>query len=209
VALTSQERGGKIKKVNSLKLKVPREIQLIEDRRDCDFQSTGETDGSYEIYELTEYAFNEKVNKDCSSDALDGTGMTELNCLKDFKDRGVQLQCFFRIPEYPADWGDIVLTSFVAELDYIYEKEKKTGITIRRTSTNDERVDPCSYLNTKEVCSVDQGCKPLMDGPVFDGCIACTENYCSDYNIETDCENNYCFSGNCEWVIDECRSRVV
>ena len=209
VALTSQERDGKIKKVNSLKLKVPKEVQLIEDRRNCDFTATGESEGAYDIYELTEYAFNEKVNKDCSGEALDGTGMTELNCLKDFKDRGVQLQCFFRIPEYSENWGDIVLTSFVAELDYVYEKEKKTSVVIRRTSTGGERTDACSYIEQKSECELDQGCKPIMDGSVFDKCAECTESYCSDYNIRVDCENNYCLSSTCEWVADECKSRAV
>lgn len=209
VAMSAQERDGKIKKVNSLKLKVPKEIRLIEDRRNCDFVATGEYDGGYSIYELTEYAFNEKVNKDCSSEALEGTGMTELNCMKDFKDRGVQLQCFFEIPEFSEEWGDIVKTSFVAELDYIYEKEKKESITIRRSSTSDSRVDPCSYILKKEECEADQGCKPSISGDSFEGCVSCTENYCSDYKTEGDCKSNYCLSGNCIWSADECKPIAI
>jgi len=209
VALSSQESDGKIKKVNSLRLLVPKEVQLIEDRRNCDFQATGESDGAYDVYGLTEYAFNEKVNKDCSKEALAGTGMTELNCMKDFKDRGVQLQCFFRIPEYSQDWGDIVLTSFVAELNYVYEKEKKTSITIRRTSSSDSRVDPCSYIEQKEDCESDQGCKPIIVGGTFDKCVACTENYCSDYKTEEDCKNNYCLLSVCEWDTNICKPRAV
>ena len=210
VAMSSNfgETDGSIKSVKSLILKVPKEVQLIEDRRNCDFVSTGQSEGGYDLYTLTDYAFAEKVNKDCSVEALNGTGITENSCMKDFKNRGIQLQCFFRIPEYPQEWGNFVVTSFVAELDYVYEKHKTEYVVIRRMPDAEERGDPCGNY-TLEDCKTDMGCKPILNGNVFETCLSCTENYCSDYETQEECETNYCLSNTCYWDVDACTVSLV
>jgi len=198
VSLSSQENG-KIKKVESLTLKVPSEISLDEDRRNCDFQFSGEYEGAYKIYELTEHAFYNIVNKDCSVEALEGTGITSNNCLKDFDTTGVILQCFFEIPEYSSEWSQIVATNFIAETHFIYEKEKKEYIVVRRSedSTNN---DPCADL-VEEECKNGKGCSP-HDINEFDYCVSCSENFCSDYSKES-CDVDYC-QLDCDLINDIC-----
>jgi hypothetical protein len=202
ISLTSQDRGN-IKQVKKLILKVPSEIVLDEDRRICDFQFTGEYDGSYKIYSLTDHAFYNVVNRDCSADKLESAGITEHNCLKDFDTMGVILECFFEVPEYSSEWSPLVVTNFIAEVEYIYEKEKKDFIVIRR-SDNSESGSPCANLNEGECKSV-KGCIP-NDLDEFDECISCSANYCSDYD-ETSCNDDYC-QLDCNWISDVCEVNV-
>ncbi len=201
VSLTSQERG-EIKKVESLTLKVPSEIALDEDRRNCDFQFSGEYDGNYKVYTLTDHAFYNVVNKDCSQEALEGTGITKNNCLKDFDTTGVVLQCFFEIPEYSSEWSPIVQTNFIAETKFIYEKEKKEFIVVRRDE-NSANNDPCASLEEEE-CKSSKGCAP-HDINEFDYCVACSENFCSDYSSEESCSVDYC-QLDCGWGNEVCES---
>ena len=202
ISLTSQDKGT-IKQVKKLTLKVPYEIVLDEDRRICDFQFTGEYDGNYKVYSLTEHAFYNVVNRECDEDKLKGTGITEHNCLKDFDAMGVILQCFFEIPEYSSEWSPLVATNFIAEVEYIYEKEKKEFIVVRR-SENSEGEDPCTNFDEEECKSV-KGCTP-KDADNFDECISCKVHYCVDYD-ESSCVNDYCQLG-CEWESDICEAVV-
>jgi hypothetical protein len=199
VSLTSQDRG-KIKKVESLTLKVPSEIALDEDRRTCDFQFSGEYDGAYKVYKLTDHAYYNVVNKDCSAESLDGTGITEHNCLKDFDTTGVILQCFFEIPEYSSEWGPMVATNFIAETQFIYEKEKKEYIVVRRSESSIDS-DRCAEFEEVE-CKDSKGCSP-HDFTSFDYCVSCSENLCSDYSTESICDLDYC-QLDCGWVNGEC-----
>jgi hypothetical protein len=202
VSLSSQDRGN-IKQVKKLTLKVPSEIILDEDRRTCDFQFSGEYDGSYKIYSLTEHAFYNIVNRDCSMDKLEGTGITTHNCLKDFDTMGVNLQCFFEVPEYSSEWSPLVVTNFIAEVEYVYEKEKKEFIIIRR-SDNSEIKGACTDLEEGE-CKSSKGCTPDSFDE-FDECISCKENYCSDYD-ESSCNNDYC-QLECSWTESVCVADV-
>jgi|APSaa5957512576_1039674.scaffolds.fasta_scaffold16253_2 hypothetical protein len=200
ISLTSQENG-KIKKVESLTLKVPSEIVLDEDRRNCDFKFSGEYDGNYKVYTLTDHAFYNVVNKDCSEESLNGTGITEHNCLKDFDTTGVILQCFFEVPEYSSEWSPIVATNFIAETKFIYEKEKKEYIVVRRSEDSINN-DPCADL-VEEECKDSKGCSP-HDINEFDYCVSCSENFCSDYS-ENACKVDYC-QLDCGWNNDACEN---
>ncbi len=173
---------------------------MYEDRRTCDFQFSGEYDGSYKIYSLTEHAFYNLVNRDCSADKLEGTGITKYNCLKDFDTFGVNLQCFFEVPEYSSEWSPLVVTNFIAEVEYVYEKEKKEFIVVRR-GDNSQIEDACAELGVPECKSI-KGCTPNESNE----CTSCKENYCSDYN-ESSCNDDYC-QLDCSWIESVCEANV-
>ena len=202
VSLTPRWRG-ELKYVRSLTLKVPPEIEFDENPLFCDFESTGEYEGDYKLYNLTEYALNEKVNVDCSPGAIEGTGLSESSCMKHFK-TDLQLQCFMQILPFAADSSSFYLTPIEAELDYVYELDQSINIKIRGAEgIGDE--NPCAYYDEQK-CIDTQMCEPNSGN--FTECLVCDEQNCEDYN-EEECAKDYCKFGACAFNDDSCKTEIV
>jgi hypothetical protein len=202
VSLTPRWRG-ELKYVRSLTLKVPPEIELDENPLFCDFESTGEYEGEYKLYSLTDYALNEKVNVDCSSEAIEGTGLSEASCMEHFK-TNLQLKCGLQILPFVDDSTSFLRTPIEAELDYVYELDKSINIKIRGA----EGVggdNPCAYYDEQE-CMDKQMCEPNPEDVIE--CSVCDEQRCEDYN-EEDCAKDYCKFGSCSFDDGSCKTNVI
>ncbi len=205
VDITPQWRGD-IKYVKDLRLKVPEEIELVEDPRTCDFEFSGEYDGGYKVYHLTPYAMEHKVNVDCSQERLDEVGLSEESCVRYFRSGGIQTQCWFKVPSYPEDWSDIVRTSFVAELDYVFESTTSRFVQIyKKEGAKDNVCESYGESRCKEV----KGCEPRYNEGNFSGCVMCNVDRCEDYRSEEDCNNDYCGVGECAYVNGVCGTKAL
>ncbi len=194
VSLTPSWRGN-IKYVKSITLRIPPEIELEENPLFCDFQFTGDYDGEYKLYELTPYALNEKLNKDCSPEAIAGTGLSEASCMEHFKS-DLQLQCNMYVPPFDLDMSNFYLAPIVAEADYVFSLERSTNVNIRTYAT-DTDTNVCKYYD-ETACKNTEGCKPEYSNDEFDACIMCSEKNCQDYDSQEDCDNDYCQVANAE-----------
>lgn len=200
VSLTPRWRG-ELKYVRSLILRVPPEIELDENPLFCDFEFTGEYEGDYKIYNLTEYALNEKVNVDCSPGSIKGTGLSEASCMKNFK-TNLQLKCGLLIMPFIDDSSSFIRTPIEAELDYVYELDQTINIKIRGAEGTGGD-NPCVYYDTKQECIDKQMCEPNSDN--FTECLVCDEKECEDYN-EDGCAKDYCQFSSCVFNGGSCKT---
>ncbi|MCD4759953.1 hypothetical protein K8R33_03625 [archaeon] len=203
VSLTKNWRGDLIS-VKDIFLKLPPEIELDVNPIFCDFEPTGEFEGEYQIYHLTPYALNEKVNKDCSPEALQGTGLTEESCMKYFK-TDLKLKCHLNILPFIDEQSSFYLTPIEAEVDYVFAMED--SINLKFFKADVPAGDPCSYYNETK-CIPMKGCKPVYEGEVFSKCEQCGGSCTTDYSSEKECNDDYCLVGNCKYLDGSCITDV-
>ncbi len=124
IGLKREVSEGNLKKLNHLKLIMPREIEIIKENCD-DFEYYGQED-NFNIYMLKQEKLAE-ANKDCSESALKNTALTRDDCIKNYKDELVYL-CDFKIKE--SSQGVLSYALVRAEADYNYEVQRSVLIDI-------------------------------------------------------------------------------
>jgi hypothetical protein len=197
VDLITKETGS-LKSVNSLKLYVPFAIEFSRDVRFCDFEDTGEIEGQFKIYEISESALNNKVNVDCSNNQFYDI---ESDCIEEYSD--VELSCSFAVSQLPE--GDLFFKSLIkAEVEYVFEVEKREVITVLEV---EDSSDVCENILDETECISTVGCMPSSNGD-FESCISCPLSWtnCESYEDELSCGNDWCGFGECNFIEDSCLS---
>ena len=197
VDLVTKESGN-LKQVKSLKLYVPFAVELSRDVRFCDFTDTGEIDGQFKIYEISEISLNDKVNVDCSNNQFYDI---EEDCIEDYS--VVELRCSFGVSQLPG--GDVFFKSLIkAEVEYVFEVEKREAITILQA---EDSSDVCDRIFDETDCISTVGCMPSSAGE-FVSCTSCPISWtnCESYEDEISCDNDWCGFENCNFIEDSCFS---
>ena len=188
---------GNLKRVKDLKLYVPSAIEFSNDVRLCDFEDTGDYYEGFKVYKITNHSLNNKINMDCANSnyyALDA------DCIEEFRD--IELQCSFKVLDLP-EGNDFFFSLIRAEVDYVYEIEKKEVITVIRN----EMGDVCDDFEINEECLSAEGCMPLYSSSGdFVSCKSCSfsSTSCEDYSAEEECVSDLCNFGPCVYVDGSC-----
>jgi hypothetical protein len=116
VSLDEIWENGEWLRIDSLKITVPSTIiEPRDDPNSCDFVFTGEYDGEYKIYEVSEEV------------------LSRINSVGESGEYSVVFQCAMDVGSLLSD-EDIFQSSIIAEASYVYKVEKATTVDIRKSS---------------------------------------------------------------------------
>lgn len=200
-----EEYFGNLKSVKSINLFIPKEISLSDDVRFCDFKDTGQEDetGLYKEYTVRDDVLTNKINIDCSKEALKNKDLTPEDCIHLYHDE-VKVSCDIQVNELPED-GRMFFDRIKADADYVYETRKRTTVKISKdiSTTN---AHACETFTTESQCKV-SGCITKYDSTnKFLRCETCPIQWtsCKDYNQQY-CGQDPCNFGNCQWSGTACK----
>ena len=91
-----------------------------------------------------------------------------------------------------------------AEYTFTVEKAFFVGLIPARTTVVE---NVCKPINNEVDCIDAKGCRPVNDElGKFISCEECplSLTVCTDYTTQSECENNHCNLGNCEWQTNRC-----
>ena len=137
---------GNLVKLNSLKLYVPPDINMVEDKR-CDFEDFGEVDYSDDsagdagenndgvvVYNLKKEVFD-KFNVDCESEEIKNSGITSDKCL--LEKQKIDVSCFFVNHDVSEEQEIPEASLFRAVADYDFGVIGRSSVNIVRDSSKD------------------------------------------------------------------------
>ena len=199
---------GNMNKLNKLILLAPKNIILNDDRRFCDFVETTEINGfdttQFTVYKVSDTFLN-YVNTDCSKELLKSEGITEEECESIYKEENHAV-CSFKFENIPKEQRVPNFVEFKAFAEYTFTVEKAffVGLIPARTTVVE---NVCKPINNEVDCIDAKGCRPVNDElGKFISCEECplSLTVCTDYTTQSECENNHCNLGNCEWQTNRC-----
>ncbi len=124
---------GKLDKIENVNLKIPSNVELIDDRF-CDFEERSSR-GDYGVYSLKDDEL-EKINVDCSSrEFLNEQDLTMVECFDVLKD-GIKMSCEFKFLD--AEEEISAGFPFIAEVSYSYIAEDTAFANLRKIEFEEE-----------------------------------------------------------------------